>query len=107
MREQIEREIAELASALVRIPSANPPGDEDRIAEFAAQWLRNAGLEPKLVPLGPGRSSVVARLPGREDRSVVLCGHLDTVGLIRRDGGSPRSRGGSRTAGCGDSARPT
>ncbi len=80
MREQIEREIAELASALVRIPSANPPGDEDRIAEFAAQWLRNAGLEPKLVPLGPGRSSVVARLPGREDRSVVLCGHLDTVG---------------------------
>ena len=71
--------IAELAQRLVRIPSHNPPGDEDRIARFAADWLREAGLDPKLVRLEPGRSSVVARVPGRERGCTVLCGHLDTV----------------------------
>ena len=71
--------IAELAQRLVRIPSHNPPGDEDRIARFAADWLREAGLDPKLVRLEPGRSSVVARVRGRERGCTVLCGHLDTV----------------------------
>ena len=79
MREIIERRIAELARELIRIPSHNPPGDEDRIAQFAADWLRGAGLDLQLVPLEPGRSSVVTRVPGRKCGSIVLCGHLDTV----------------------------
>jgi succinyl-diaminopimelate desuccinylase len=79
MREIIERRIAELARELIRIPSHNPPGDEDRIAQFAADWLRGAGLDLQLVPLEPGRSSVVTRVPGRKHGSIVLCGHLDTV----------------------------
>jgi len=72
-------ELAALARELVRIPSPNPPGAEDRIARFAAQWLREAGLEAELIPLEPGRRSVVARLAGRDPGSIVLCGHLDTV----------------------------
>jgi len=72
--------IAALAQELIRIPSHNPPGDEDRIARFAADWLRNAGLEPELVPLEAGRSSAVARVQGGRRGSIVLCGHLDTVG---------------------------
>ena len=79
MRDARREALAELAQELVRIPSPNPPGDEDRIAWFAADWLRTAGLDPDLVPLEPGRSSVVCRLPGRKRGSIVLCGHLDTV----------------------------
>ncbi len=79
MGEPIETRPAELAQELVRIPSHNPPGDEDRIARFAADWLREAGLDPKLVRLEEGRSSVVARVPGHEPGCIVLCGHLDTV----------------------------
>ena len=80
MSETIEARIVELAQRLIRIPSYNPPGDEARIAQFAADWLQDTGLDPRLVPLEPGRSSVVARVPGRERRCIVLCGHLDTVG---------------------------
>ena len=79
MSDPIETRIAALAQRLVRIPSHNPPGDEDRIAHFAADWLRDAGLEPRLVSLKPGRSSVTARVPGRKGGCIVLCGHLDTV----------------------------
>jgi len=79
MRKPIEARIAELTQALVRIPSHNPPGNEDRIAHFVADWLREAGLDPRLVPLEPGRSSVVARIPGRKSGAIVLCAHLDTV----------------------------
>ena len=80
MRENIEARIVELAQRLIRIPSHNPPGDEDRIARFVADWLQDAGLDPRLVPLEPGRSSVVARVPGGERGCIVLCGHLDTIG---------------------------
>jgi succinyl-diaminopimelate desuccinylase len=80
MSEIIEARIVELAQRLIRIPSHNPPGDEDRIAQFVSDWLRGAGLDPRLVPLEPGRSSIVARVAGRERGCIVLCGHLDTVG---------------------------
>ena len=76
---EIRSSLATLAQELIRIPSHNPPGDEDRIARFAADWLREAGLDPKLVRMEPRRSSVVARVPGRERGCTVLCGHLDTV----------------------------
>jgi len=69
----------ELAQQLIRIPSANPPGNEHRIASFARQWLHEHGIEAQQLALEPGRSSVVARVPGRGQGSIVLCGHLDTV----------------------------
>ncbi len=69
----------ELTQALVRIPSMNPPGNEDEIADFVQGVLQEAGIESTRVPLEPGRSSVVARIPGKNPGSIVLCGHLDTV----------------------------
>jgi succinyl-diaminopimelate desuccinylase len=74
-------EAVELARSLVRIRSTNPPGDEEGIARYIKDYLIVGGLEAELVPLGPGRSSLVGRLPGRERGSLVLCGHLDTVAV--------------------------
>jgi len=71
--------LVELTQKLIRIPSGNPPGEEERIARFAADWLGAAGVESQLVPLEPGRSSLVARVRGERPGSVVLCGHFDTV----------------------------
>ncbi|MBE0635447.1 M20/M25/M40 family metallo-hydrolase, partial [Candidatus Bipolaricaulota bacterium] len=68
-----------LTQALIRIPSHNPPGNEDAIAAFAQQWLVDHGVSSMLVKLEQGRSSVVARIPGSAAGSIVLCGHLDTV----------------------------
>lgn len=75
----MEEKTLDLLDDLVRIRSENPPGDEDEIAAFCAAWLEERGLDTRRVPLAPGRSSVLATVPGREAGSVVLCGHLDTV----------------------------
>ena len=77
--DRIVSDAVALTQALVRIPSMNPPGAEDAIADFVQAVLQNAGITCTRVPLEKGRSSVVARIPGRSPGSIVLCGHLDTV----------------------------
>ncbi|MGH9364592.1 MAG: M20 family metallopeptidase, partial [Thermoanaerobaculia bacterium] len=77
----------ELLADLVAIDSVNPalvPGGsgEARIAEFVAARLRRAGLDVETHEAAPGRPNVVGVLEGkRPGRSLVLCGHLDTVGV--------------------------
>ena len=72
--------LVERASRLIATPTTNPPGNESALAESLADELRQLGIETTIVPLGPGRSSVVGRLRGRGNRpALVLSGHLDTV----------------------------
>ena len=78
----------DLARRLVGFDSVNPglvPGaaGEAAIAEFVADRLSGSGFEVRLVPApgDPRRMSVIAvRDSGRPGRTVVLNGHLDTVG---------------------------
>jgi len=77
--ERVRRETVNLLKRLVETRSVNPPGNEDEIAAVVKGFLADNGIEGRLVPLEEGRSSVVARLPGSEAGSIVLCGHLDTV----------------------------
>ena len=57
-------------------------GSERPAAEYVAERLAEAGLEPTLVEAAPGRTNVIARVPGTDpDRSALLVhGHLDVVG---------------------------
>jgi acetylornithine deacetylase len=90
----------DLLDALVRIDSVNPGLDADgageaRIAAFVAGWGRAAGLRTQVLERTPGRPSVILR-GGRNTggRRLLLCGHLDTVGLAgRRDALTPRIDG--------------
>jgi len=81
--------LVELTSALVAIDSVNPalvPGGagEREIALFAADWCRAHGLEVEV--LGDERPSVVATRRGAGGgRSLLLNGHLDTVGVAGMD----------------------
>jgi acetylornithine deacetylase len=78
---------AELVGALVSIDSVNPdlvPGGagEAEVAAFVADWLRDAGLDVELDEAAPGRPSVVGIARGTGGgRSLMLNGHLDTVGV--------------------------
>jgi acetylornithine deacetylase len=77
--------IVELAQRLIAIDSVNPalvPGGagERGCAHALAEWCEAHGLEVELV--GPAaRPSVIARTRNRGGRSLLLNGHLDTVGV--------------------------
>lgn len=71
----------ELAQQLIRIPSENPVGTEEAIAEYVAAWLRDrGGAEVELSPVHVHRPNVIARLRSGQTRSpLVLLAHTDTV----------------------------
>jgi len=77
-------ELVELTSQLVAIDSVNPAlveggSGEAAVAAFVADWGRAAGLGVEVVG-DPERPSVVLRARGSGGgRSLLLCGHLDTV----------------------------
>lgn len=74
-------EVTEICQQLIRIPSVNPPGNEETIARYVAGRLSAAGLQVEIVPHAPGRASVLGRLKGTgKAPGVLFSAHLDTVG---------------------------
>jgi acetylornithine deacetylase len=79
--------VVTLLRDLVAIDSVNPslvPGaaGEAAIANAVAQRLRRIGLDVVMSDAAPGRPNVIGVLEGRAPgRSLMLCGHLDTVGV--------------------------
>jgi acetylornithine deacetylase len=77
-----------LLRRLVAIDSVNPalvPGGagETEIARAVADEMRAAFLDVVLTEAAPGRPNVVGVLEGRaRGRCLMLCGHLDTVGVM-------------------------
>jgi acetylornithine deacetylase len=75
-----------LLAQLVRIPSVNPTlapdeGEGERaLAEFTCVWLSRHGLSSWMEEVAPGRMNTVARTGSGSGPTLVLCGHLDTVG---------------------------
>ncbi|MFE7108949.1 M20/M25/M40 family metallo-hydrolase [Streptomyces sp. NPDC057575] len=71
-------------SELIRIDTTNRGGGDCRerpAAEYVAERLAAAGLEPTLLERTPGRTNVVARIPGTDPcaDALLVHGHLDVV----------------------------
>src|SRR5699024_7807903 len=80
-------ELSALVADLVAIDSVNPSlveggAGEERIAAFVADWADDQGLEVELVEETAGRPSVLVRARGTGGgRTLLLCGHIDTVNV--------------------------
>ncbi|HYM60547.1 MAG TPA: M20/M25/M40 family metallo-hydrolase [Thermoanaerobaculia bacterium] len=76
-----------LLQDLVAIDSVNPslvPGGagESAVAERVAEWMRSWGLDVAVTDAAPGRPNVFGVIEGaRGGKSLMLCGHSDTVGV--------------------------
>ena len=76
---------AEIARDLIRFDTTNygegRSNGETDAAEYVEAKLRDLGLEPELFDSAPGRTSVVARVKGRDSSkgALVVHGHLDVV----------------------------
>src|SRR5437867_5274611 len=86
---------------LVAINSVNPtlvpgaPGEQE-IAAAVAAAMRGFGLDVSVETVAPGRPNVVGVLEGRTNgRTLMFCGHTDTVGVAgMRDPFAPAERDG-------------
>jgi acetylornithine deacetylase/succinyl-diaminopimelate desuccinylase-like protein len=74
-------EVVELCRDLIRIDSSNPTSNERAAAEWTAERLTDAGLEPRILEAAPGRASTLARWPGADPSrpALLIHGHLDVV----------------------------
>lgn len=100
-------DVIDLVEQLVAIDSSNPslagggPG-EAAVARFVADWAADAGLQVQVIEQTLDRPSVV--MSGGRDaggRRLLLCGHLDTVGLADMDDPLAPRRDGDRLLGRG------
>jgi acetylornithine deacetylase/succinyl-diaminopimelate desuccinylase-like protein len=76
---------ARIARDLIRFDTTNHgegrSEGETEAAEYVEQHLKDMGLAPELIDAAPGRTSVLARIPGRnrDKPALVVHGHLDVV----------------------------
>ncbi|MCX4656294.1 M20/M25/M40 family metallo-hydrolase [Streptomyces microflavus] len=82
--EQALDEVVTFTSGLIRIDTTNRGGGDCRerpAAEYVAERLAAAGIEPTLLERTQGRTNVVARIPGTDPSADALLvhGHLDVV----------------------------
>jgi acetylornithine deacetylase len=86
----VEKQFISLLSRLVGINSINPtlskgPGEVE-IAELVLNYLQELKLDANVQVIAPGRTNVVAVVPGRNRQSsLLLNSHLDTVGVEGMD----------------------
>jgi acetylornithine deacetylase/succinyl-diaminopimelate desuccinylase-like protein len=77
---EVEGEVTNLLSSLIRINTTNPPGNETEAAKYLAKTLEKEGFKCELFESALGRGSVITRLKGAGEKpSLLLLSHLDVV----------------------------
>jgi acetylornithine deacetylase/succinyl-diaminopimelate desuccinylase-like protein len=85
--QQALEEVVRFTRDLIRIDTTNRgggQGNERPAAEYVAERLADAGIEPRILESAPGRANVVARIPGSGAAAagtgaLLVHGHLDVV----------------------------
>jgi acetylornithine deacetylase/succinyl-diaminopimelate desuccinylase-like protein len=79
---KLEAETREHFSAMVRMNTSNPPGNETVVARYLQGVLEREGIPSKLVGTDPDRLSLIARLKGSgAKKPILIMGHTDVVGV--------------------------
>lgn len=77
---KLSDEAVEVLSSYLRVDTTNPPGNEEAGASFLGGVLQDHGLGYRLLETAPGRSSLLARLPGNgEGKPLIFLNHIDVV----------------------------
>lgn len=74
----------------LRIDTSNPPGNEQKAAEWFKRIFDAEGIENRVLPYAPGRANIWARIPatrrvngrkvqGARKRPIILLNHMDVV----------------------------
>jgi len=72
----------EYLSALVKIDTSNPPGNEINAARYIQGVLTKEGISSEIFEAAPGRATLVARLKGNgKKKPILLMAHIDVVGV--------------------------
>ena len=82
--------VVNLTRDLVRIPTVNPKfvaepeiNRESELQTHLAGVLKDESFKTTRWDVFPGRPNVIADWPGSEERSLLLCGHVDVVPVER------------------------
>ncbi|MBM4279132.1 MAG: M20 family metallopeptidase [Deltaproteobacteria bacterium] len=75
-----KRDLVELTSRLIQIPTENPPGNEKKAFTFLKPILSKMGFQVRTYISPKGRSNIIAeRRWGKGGRRLIFNGHLDVV----------------------------
>jgi len=81
---QTNRETLDHLQALLRIDTANPPGNETAAAKYVKTVLEREGIQAVLLGPDQARLNLVARIRGNESkRPLLIMGHTDVMGVER------------------------
>jgi acetylornithine deacetylase/succinyl-diaminopimelate desuccinylase-like protein len=81
---KLEPEILANFTALLKIDTSNPPGNETAAANAIKAVLEREGIACKLFALDPARANLVARIKGTgAKKPLLIMGHTDVVGVQR------------------------
>jgi acetylornithine deacetylase/succinyl-diaminopimelate desuccinylase family protein len=92
---------------LIAIDSVNPSlvsgaAGEKEIGSLVAKTLRAAGIDVAIEPVADDRANVIGVVEGREEgKTLMLCGHMDTVGVAGMDSPFDPVENGGRVYGRG------
>ncbi len=80
MDPELQNEVVSLTKELIRIPSENPTGTENQMADRVEDYLLRMGLDVERDPVCDGRENVTAELGDpAKGPTLVLLNHMDTV----------------------------
>src|SRR5690606_6505311 len=73
-------DVVELTQSLVRVDTANPPGNELAAATVLRDWLQGHGISAAIDEFQPGRANLIATIEGaRPGPALMLNTHMDVV----------------------------
>jgi acetylornithine deacetylase/succinyl-diaminopimelate desuccinylase-like protein len=78
----VDKETLQHFQAIVRLDSADPPGNEKPVADYLQEVLKREGIDVQTFALEAHRPNVVARLKGNGSRRpLLIMAHTDTVNV--------------------------